>query len=512
MFFSRSTDIHTSINGQNNTLCHILSPCSFKMVPQVVKEKDIVFVAGKYMDQPADLEQLSELFDCVLAKGAVIMSNNMTVNGTLYTTDRMSFIVCQSASSSRIHHWHFTGFKMTILCFRTVEHGVISDTVFSGNNIHGGIGMLAFGLGRCKLENCNLTENSAYHSSLISMFSAHLYLNMTRIERNWVMHNSRQGLMFAVNSVCEYTNTTFTGNHAPHAPLHQFEFRSCFGFWNCTFLDNRHHEVLLCDGTCEFNFTNTTVMNNMGSFLTTSPRAKVAFNESWIINNFSGQMPLFDIPGALLTIYHPCSFVGNVGSAIFDMRGVKSRINITKGIFKANKVDEFVIGADSGSSFQGSLCRFYDNRASFGSLFFNESDSEIWDSKFRRELSGMCVIGGKVTARNLTFSNSWGPSISGDRARVSIHKSTFIGDVVGGHINLTHGKSQSLRNLRFSSTKERALSPAVARSCWSCSFSGHQGSSGRPIIYVSIGMTMAILILCLFPPRFCRSKDTLFEL
>ena len=510
--FCGSTDIHTAIDGADNTLCHVLSPCSFKMVKDVVTEKDIVFVKGKYMDRREDLEQLSELFNCVLAKGAVIMSDNMTVNGSLYSTERMSFIVCQKASSSRIHQWHFTGFRMTILCFRTVERGVISDSVFSRNHVVGGIGMLEFGVGKCKLENCNFTENSVYHSSLISMFSTHLYLNLTRVERNWVMHESRQALMFAVNSVCEYTNTTFKGNHSPHAPLHQFEFRSCFGFWNCTFEENKHHEVLLCDGTCEFNFTNTTVVRNMGSFLTTSPHSQVTFNESWITQNYSGDMPLFDIPGASFVIFHPCLFVGNTGASIFDLRGMKSNIDIRHAHFRSNKVSEFLIGADTGSVFKGTSCTFSDNRAPMGALFLNSSKAEMSASKIRRELRGLYLAASTTTLRNITFSHPHGPSVITTHGRVTIRNTTFIGDVIGGHIRITHASTKSLRHLKFTSTKNRALSPSLALSCWSCTFAGRKQNPNW-IAYLSIGLCIAIVIVCLRPPHiFLRPKAPLFEL
>lgn len=380
------------------------------------------------------------------------MSDNMTVNGSLYRSEKLAFIIVQSAASSRIHQWHFTGFKMAIACFRTVEEGVISDTVFSNNHVEGGIGMLSFGVGKCKLDCCNLTENSVYKSSLITMFSTHLYLNLTHITRNSVMHDSRQALMFAINSVCEYTNATFSRNHSPSAPLHQFEFRSCFGFWNCTFEENRHPEVMLCDGTCEFNFTNTTVSRNMGSFLTTSLNALISFNESWIYNNHSGDKPLFDIPGSKLFIYHPCVFFDNTGASVIDMRGGKSIVNMKHAKFKQNTVDDFVVGLDSGSNIEVKSCRFFDNSGEMGSIYVDNSTAHVANCKFGRNgRYSLHFLQGKANVRNSTFKGNFGgagSSITAEQTHITLTDDYFWGDVVGGHLNVTGRKKYT--GVRFS--------------------------------------------------------------
>jgi hypothetical protein len=343
---SAATDLYTSIDGADTDFCHILSPCTFEKAASLAKPQDIVFVKGSYMEDPAELIKLQTLFNSVLANGAVIMSENMTINGSRLESPDLSFIVVQSASDSRIHRFHITGFHCTITCFRTVEKGVISESTFSGNHVTGGLGMLAFGVGKCKLDGCIFSENSVDHSSMILnqnlMFSTHLYLNLTVIERNSVVHNSRQALMFAINSVCEYTNTTIRQNHSPFAPLHQFEFRSCFGFWNCTFEDNRHPKLFLCDGTCEFNFTNTTVARNHGSVLTPGLNSSVTFNESWVIDNFSGDLPLFDIPGSQFLVLDPCVFWA---IAVVELRVGLWRVEMRKAEFWMNRVCDFVLGS-----------------------------------------------------------------------------------------------------------------------------------------------------------------------
>jgi hypothetical protein len=458
-----------------------------------VRAEDIVFVKGTYMEDPSELEQLQTLFNSVLAQGAVIMSDNMTINGSRFSTAGLAFIVVQSASDSRIHRFHFTGFCTTIACFRTVEKGVISESVFSRNHIDGGIGMLIFGVGKCKLDGCTFTENSVNHSSMILMFSTHLYLNMTVIERNSAVHNSRQALMFAINSVCEYTNTTIRHNHSPFAPLHQFEFRSCFGFWNCTFEENKHRELLLCDGTCEFNFTNTTVFRNMGSFLTTGLNASITFNESAIIDNFSGDMPLFDIPGSQFLVLHPCYFRDNKGASVVDLRGGPGRIDMQKAEFRRNQLKEFVIGADSSSEVYLTECGFYDNMGGIGSLYSADSFLIVNKSKFAREGSfPINIHHGKAKIEANSFRNISGPALKGEQLDLTMIGGAFAGDVIGGHLDVS-GTLQ-LHGLKFNSLKRRALSRELISICQSCKYRGKTSRRSFGVMKLSV-LFFAIVVL-----------------
>jgi hypothetical protein len=421
----------------------------------------------------------------VLSEGAIIMSENMTVNGSRYSSVGQSFIVVQSAADSRIHRFHFTGFRTTIACFRTVEKGVISESTISRNHVVGGIGLLVFGVGKCKLDCCNLTENSVCNTSLIGMFSTHLYLNLTFIERNYVVHNSRQALLFAINSVCEYTNTTIRGNHSPFSPLHQFEFRSCFGFWNCTFEENKHPELMLCDGTCEFNFTNTTIVKNMGSFLATGLNSSVSFNESLVEYNFSGEMPLFDIPASQFIIFHPCVFRHNVGSSIVDLRGGKGRVDIREGTFIGNKVGEFVIGVDSKSLFYLTKSKFSGNFAESGSIFIDDSFTIINRSRFWNEHDfPVTIVKGEARIDESSFRNNSRASISAEGVSLSMTSGSFHGKVAGGHLKLSG--SLKLRGLKFSTSKREAISDNLVKLCRGCAFV----ESGMGFWQVRIGMIL----------------------
>lgn len=501
IFSALAADIHTAVDGDDHNVCHTLQPCSFKVAQNIAKSEDVVYVKGSYMEDPKQLKRLSALFNAVLSKGAIMMSGNMTVNGSLYKSSQIAFIVVQSTESSRIHQWHFTGFNMAIACFRTVEKGVISETVFSNNHIRGGIGMLSFGVGKCKLEQCVVTENSVCESSLIAMFSTHLYLELTSIERNYVEHNSSQALMFAVNSVCEYTNTTFRHNHSPNAPLHQFDYRSIFGFWNCSFEDNKHMEVMLCDGTCEFNFTNCTIARNMGSFLTTSPGSMVSFNESLIVGNDSGRMPLFDIPGSRWYVLHPCVFVNNTGSSIFDMRGASGTIGIKHAKFKRNVMQEFVIAADD-ASVEISHCKFHDNVGAGGTLAFSGSEIKVANSKFGRNgRHSLFVSGGSMSSMGNSFKDTIGgsgSSVTSVESDVSMVGDAFIGDVVGGH--LSFNGTFKLYKLRF--TGERANEgKKIRHACRSCRFGDDQDVEWRWYIFIGVSLTVYWIALFWRPVR-----------
>lgn len=472
--FVISSEYYTEINGADTDICHILSPCSFSRMAALAKPKDIIYVNGQTIEEPDDLEQIRDLFMIALSKGAIITSNNMTINGTKFRKSAISFIVVQSTTDSRIDHFHFTGFSCSIACFRTVEKGVISNSYFTNNHIIGGIGMLSFGVGKCKLEECVLSKNTVLNSSLITMFSTHLYLNLTIIERNFVKSTSRQALLFAINSVCEYTNTTIRYNSSPYAPLHQFEFRSCFGFWNCTFEFNKHPETMLCDGTCEFNFTNTTISNNMGSFLTTSIRSIVSFNESTIIHNYSGNRPLFYLPGSSFYIYHPCSFVENHGFSLIDTTGLKSIINISKGIFRRNKVLNYMIGVDDGSKIELMNTKFSDNISPSGLIYSKKSITIISNSTFSRNRDkAIKLIKGKSYLTNVKLIDNSGIGASSIELKsgfLSIKNSFFKGESINGHINSTGKSALKLSKIDFAGNKQYSLNSALRTICLFCTY------------------------------------------
>ncbi|KAK8842686.1 hypothetical protein M9Y10_025546 [Tritrichomonas musculus] len=508
----------TEINGADTDFCHILSPCSFSRVKKKIESKDIVFVKGNYIGEPDELDQIRDLFDTALSKGAIITSDNMTINGTKYKSNSLAFIIVQSTADSRINNFHFTGFSCSIACFRTVEKGVISNSYFTHNHVIGGIGLLSFGVGKCKLDECVLTENTVLNSSLITMFSTHLYLNLTIIERNLVKSTSRQALLFAINSVCEYTNTTIRYNSSPHAPLHQFEFRSCFGFWNCTFEFNKNPEIMLCDGTCEFNFTNTTISNNMGSFLTTSVRSVVSFNESLITHNFSGDRPLFYLPGCDFSIFHPCLFIENYGHSIIDTTGVRSKINIKNGVFKRNKALTYVIGLNDNSKIEINDSKFNDNMAQQGTIYSKKSTLIISNSSFwKNRDSAVRFFKGKAYLSNINFYNNFGndnsSTINLHSAYLSVTNCRFKGISANGHIYATGNYKMKLFNLDFSGIKKYSLNNSLHASCIFCSFntSKSQSKTKSKRLFLLFIVLLVILLLLVFN-FFFKRKTNFFKL
>ena len=521
-------EFYTSLDGADNDFCHILSPCSFDRVMNKIRSKDVIIIKGEYIEDPDDLEKVRVLFNTALSLGCTVASSNMTINGTRLKNIGFSYIVVQSAEDSRIHFFHFTGFSCSIACFRTVEKGVISNSYFTNNHVVGGIGLLSFGVGKCKLDECVLTENTVLNSSLITMFSTHLYLNMTLIERNFVKSNSRQALLFAINSVCEYTNTTIRMNSSPYAPLHQFEFRSCFGFWNCTFEFNNNPEIMLCDGTCEFNFTNSTIRNNMGSFLTTSINPVVSFNESYISNNFSGNKSLFYIPGGEFYIFHPCVFRENHGKAVINTKGVKSLIDITHGIFIKNKVSEFVIGSDESSNVKALDCKFIENFANNGVLNLKKTYADIINNSYIKNRNLVFRLNkGKTRISNSNFIHNVGrendvSSIIAEKTSLSMNNCYFQGSSLNGHIR-SNKKKTGLFKLQFSGNKQYSLSSELQSSCFLCSYNFRKShnSFSRSLKIFIIFLIFVMLFILIFDfirkERMCfrkkyhiRSDDIIF--
>lgn len=500
IFNSLCKELYTKVNGLNNTFCHALAPCDFENAASQVQKGDYIHIAGSYIDKEEDLNKIRVLFNVALGKGAIVTSDNMTINGTNYKQYGVSFIVLQSAAESRLHKFHFTGFKTSIMCFRKIEQGVISMCTFTHNYVIGSIAMLMFGVGKCKLDECYLAENTVTNTSLVAMFSTHLYLNMTVIERNFVEHDSPQSLLYAINSVCEYTNTTIRNNASPFAPLHQFEFRSCFGFWNCTWENNHHQELLLCDGTCEFNFSNNSIQYNQGTFLSTSAGAVVTFNESEFRNNFSGDKAMFDIPGSQFIVYSTAHFKGNSGKSFVDTRGLKSKIDIKHAKFSSNRFDDSVIMADSNSTVDITLTSFSENMASLGTIHVNESRVKIHHNDFTKE------HGTSINATNSVSnidSNHFYQPIGGEGASVTsmggitnLQSDFFKGQVIGGHLKID-GKRR-LYGLKFTASDNLALSSKLRRDCFMCSYKEKKDTIYSWFTILSPNILLCVLLIFMY--------------
>ena len=475
-YFSASKEIYTKLSGLNNTFCHLLAPCSYEIASKIVKSQDFIFIQDSKIETSEDIERARLLFNQALAVGATVASENTTINGTNYKPVGLSFIVVQSADKSRIHFFTFTGFKTPILCFRHIEEGVISSCTFVRNSVVGNIGMMLFGVGKCKFDYCYIAENTVANTTLIAMFSTHLYLNMTVIERNYVEQNTRQSLLYAINSVCEYTNTTIRNNASPFSPLHQFEFRSCFGFWNVTWENNHHPEMLLCDGTCEFNFSNNTIRNNQGVFLSTSQNSVVTFNESEFYNNFSGDKPMFDIPGSEFVVFQPAVFKDNAGKSFVDTRGGKSNLKMDYAQFIGNRFDESIVAVDSESSVRISQCKFQDNLAAGGTFFGNSSKIRIDHSTFAKN-HGTSInltncdtsIEGNLFAYSI---GNEGASITSKNGITRVLSNFFKGQVIGGHLKL-EGK-RSLFGNSFTAKDNLAISGKHHSECYMCKYGAKQ--------------------------------------
>ncbi|EAX87180.1 hypothetical protein TVAG_472500 [Trichomonas vaginalis G3] len=492
---SLSKEIYAKVNGLNNSFCHLLAPCDFINAANQVAKGDYIHISGSSIEEADDLDKIRVLFNVALGRGAIVTSNNMTINGTNYRENGVSFIVIQSAAESRLHKFHFTGFKTSIMCFRKIDQGVISMCIFSHNYVVGSIAMLMFGVGKCKLDECYLAENTVTNTSLIAMFSTHLYLNMTIIERNFVKHDSPQSLLYSINSVCEYTNTTIRNNASPYAPLHQFEFRSCFGFWNCTWENNHHQELLLCDGTCEFNFSNNSVQYNQGTFISTSAGSVVTFNESDFRNNFSGEKAMFDIPGSKFIVYSTADFRSNTGRAFIDTRGLKSDIQIQKAKFSENRFDESVILTDSNSTIDIYQTTFSENMANLGTIHANQSSVKIHHSQFTKNHGTAINVTDSISSIDANhFTSPLGPSITSNRGTTNVISNFFRGQVIGGHLNI-NGKHR-LYGLKFTASDSFALSSKLRKDCFMCSYKERKDTifSWAEIV----GPKLLIIVLIIF--------------
>lgn len=463
-----SKELFASYSGDDN-ICSISIPCSYKTVESKLENGDLLFIFDKYIAESHEIYDLRRLFNFALSKNVLICSENATINGSLYESKDLSFLMLQSGTDSRIHCFHFTCFRSTIICFRKVERGVISLCTFSSNRVLGGIGMLVFGLGRCKIEDSSFVENIIVNTSLLVMSSAYFYLENIIIERNFVNHESRQALLYSINSVCEYTNTTIRNNHSPSAPLHQLEFRSCFGFWNCKWENNHHHEIILCDGICEFNFSNNFIFGNHGSFLTVTDKALVTFNDTNFINNFSGDRAMFDIFGGTFVVQGNAIFEDNCAYVFVDLHGNSSIISIEHAEFIRNMVDVSIFLADVNSSVSISNTTFIDNSSKQGLINVKDSNFMITKSLFSGN-KGVCLkLEGSIsTFAHVKFFHNNIHSIHSVNGSTQVYNCFFKGKNLYGHLKIP--LDSKLSHLTFDSGENYSLSRELISICKDCTY------------------------------------------
>lgn len=470
---TQSRDLFTKINAGASEKCTASSPCSYEKAQQEMQKGDYLFFDDKYIENPTDIEKVRVIMNDALNNGVIIASNKMTINATYYDQTHISFIIIQTSNDVQMHNFYFTGFRNTILCIRKSNKNIIEHCTFAYNNPIRCIGLVMIGSGKTSLTECKFTENSVTNSSLISLNSAFLYMKNTTIERNFIEHESSQPLLYSINSVIEHTRTSIQENSSPYSPLYKFEYINKVGFWNCTWQNNHHKELMLCDGKCNFNFTDGIITNNHGSILTTSESPSLNIKSTKFIDNFAEQTPLFIIPAGLVYISHNTEFIGNNGFTLFETKfsNIKGEVKITNSLFHNNKFEYSLLSSGNGSSIIEN-CYFTQNSAQNGILNFEETKSTVTNSTFLKS-AGTSIMFHNTTGYVDACLFSEGTGLLGNAVtaiggRTSVVSSTFEGPAIGGHI--VADRPRHFAGLAFSSGEEDALDPELRRECYLCRF------------------------------------------
>jgi hypothetical protein len=273
------------------------------------------------------------------------------------------------------------------------------------------------------------------------------------------------------------------------------------------FEENKHAELLLCDGTCEFNFTNTTIARNMGIILATGLNAVISFNESWIIDNDAGNNSLFQIPGSEFYVFHPCVFARNTADSIVDLRGGKSIVKMKHAKFRHNQVS-FVMGMDTQALCEMEICGIGENLAAMGSIVLEDSVLRARRCTFFREgNTAIRLTRGRAVIDNSGFKDNLGVSVSAVNATVTMNHDHFTGGIRGGHLALS-GR-YTLNRLRFTAKGRLALSDRLRKDCATCMFGDEAppGSSTKGIVFLACSVVfVAGAVVMLLRPRHSKRE------
>jgi len=344
---SREKVYFTSINGEENNICSRENPCSYKRIIRVVKPFDRVEFLDNEISKTHELEKVRILINSLVSMEVKINGNNMVINGSLYRPIDQFFIVSHHIGNVSLSQIVFSGFKTPVIAFQAVDNGVLTDIVFTQNHIMNCFCLVLATISSVIFNNVNFTENSVCNASLIFFSTTNFQGNRTLFERNFIEHDSSQTLFRCLNSNLDLMLWNIKSNSGHDGPLMYFDYRSIVYMTYCIIEDNHHPEIMICDGLGNFTFYQTKIRRNKGLFFEATQATGVCLHESSFNNNYSGDEPMFYLPGSYFISSFSSKIKNNYGKVFVEQKGMKSYAVISDSYLAENTFNDAVFSSDS---------------------------------------------------------------------------------------------------------------------------------------------------------------------
>lgn len=428
--FTFSKIIIASLFGVENDQCNISNPCDFSTAELKISENDILFIKDNYTDDPFELKRIQHIFQHALDIKCTVVSNNMTINGSLLEHNNFSFIINNRADECQITGFLFTEFRSSIFCLRGVKKIYISDCYFINNSISENIGLLIITFSTCKIARCSFYQNIVHKTSMISILSSFCIIECCNISFNTISCLSNQGLILSSNSNCDFVNVTTSFNQISNSsPLFQFEWRSYIAFYNSTFINNYYKHIkeqktlMKCDGICEIALYESNVINNNCSIIKiTTDESTIILNTVNISFNQAENYALFDVLSGVFTFSMPSIIENNSFLTFADFHNKKSEVLLSHAHFSFNNSTDSFISIDSESSIGLSHSSFYDNYFPNGIIKANNIE---------------------LNSYNNGFVNNYGPFITCQNCSTKIFSDIYVNCTEIPILNLTSNNSST---------------------------------------------------------------------
>ncbi|KAK8881745.1 hypothetical protein M9Y10_044381 [Tritrichomonas musculus] len=507
-----SKEIIASLYGIEKGQCNISNPCDFSTAKLKISKNDLLFIKDNYADSLLELEKLRDIFQYALYKKCYVVSQNMTINGSLLNSINFPFIINNGADECQIAGFIFTEFHYPIFCFRGVKKVFLNECYFYNNTITNQVGLLILSFSTCKILNCDFCQNSINKTSMLCILTSFCIIECCNINSNTICHSSHQGMIFSSNSNCDFVNVTMKLNWITHsAPLIQFEWRSYIAFYNSSFISNyysdgstqEHKSLILCDGICEISMYESFIINNNCSSLSITTKSSVIYMNSMNISyNQAGNFALFDVPAANFTFSKASIIEKNSFSSFVDFHNLKSEMTFHHAHFRLNNSTDSLIKMSRESNINLEYSSFYDNHCQNGIINGNNIYLNFFNNGFINNV-GQCINCQNCSAQvysDVYITNIEIPiNITANKSSTTIIFGSYFSNNLTNHMKdiVLKGKSLLLM-LRFNHSYTK-----LSSSCFICYY--NQRKSGVFTFWsVSFSYLSTIFLMILIVTYFKR--------
>lgn len=509
-----STILHANYQGNSSQCNNINDPCSYETVERQMSFGDAILFSDRSISDPFHLESFHNLSVAAFRTGVSLKGTNTVINGNQSKYYFPAFIIIEDKHNVSLESFIFTGFSFPIIYCKNNSDVLISYCDFTNNHVDNKIAILIFENSiSISFISTNFSILTSHDASILSSSFSNIKFDRCSFDKAFLFHASKDiPLIMSIKSNFKIFNSIVIQNQSPYSPFFLFNESSSLLIENSSFSSNQNNIIFYCQEVKRIMIKNSFFYNNMGNFITNN-KLSVELNiyKTHFEQNYSPVNPFFNIINSTVKFNDHCSFISNSAqSALFNIVGSQSLVAFNETLFFDNQLDDSLIKCIDKSKLVVYSCKFNNSQSKRSVIMGTNSKLIITKTHFHKSWSpSIFTTFCNVQVKNSIFdqSKSQGKlSISSlNSTKVQIFDSFFNDKSLSFLINLNG--NVSLKNLKFKSNKEYALSKKMSKICQNCSYleeiitDNDFVFDASSLIMIVISLIIFVLILIIFRKR-----------